>query len=78
MIYVAIKSIPSEHLREPETNEYYSTHKLAVQQFNNYAFSQGRELDINSGRKLKQVYIKCKSHRADTHNYRRLTKEDRQ
>jgi len=30
-MHAAIKFIPSEHLREPETGEYYSTHELAVQ-----------------------------------------------
>jgi len=47
---VAIQLIPPKHLLKPEASEHYNTHDLAIQRFNNYAFSQGYELYISGGR----------------------------
>ena len=69
----AIQLIPPEHLLQPDDGEHYSSRELAIQRFDNYAFSQGRELCIGGGRLTERVYIKCRGHGAATRNNRKLT-----
>ena len=63
---------------EPEAGERYDTRDLVVQRFNNYAFSQGRELCISGGRITQRLYMKCRAYGVETRNYRKLTEDNRQ
>ena len=63
---------------EPEAGEHYNTRDLAVQRFDNYAFSQGRELCISGGRIAQRLYMKCRAYGGETRNYRKLTEDNRQ
>ena len=74
----AIQLIPPEHLLEPEASEHYNTRDLVIQRFDNYAFSQGRELCITGGWVAQRVYMRCRAYGKETRNNRKLTEEDRQ
>ena len=69
VMQAAIQSIPPEHLLKPEAGEHYNTQDLAVQCFNNYAFSQGHELCISGGQIAQQLYMKCRAYGGKTYNY---------
>jgi hypothetical protein len=77
LIKEAIDSLPEAHRQPPLTNESFETPELALIRLQDWAFTQGFAIVIES-RRSKRVILECVHHHKKTRNSRKTSLGDRE
>jgi hypothetical protein len=77
LIQEAIDGLPKPHRQPPLTNESFETPELALIRLQDWAFTQGFAVVIES-RRSKRVIFECVHHHKRTRNSRKTSLEDRE